>query len=215
MPPNQKAPQGGADFADSWFDGGISLCYGALMNKSILQMVAVLVAAGLLAGLLAGCSQQFSVSINEQAVYDPSGRLVLGGFGGQVQDPNLQGCVNFTMSQQGIAEPQQLTRLACPDSEISQLDDISQFSQLRFLDLANNDLSDISPLRRLRALSDVNLNGNAISDISPLLALLAQENSRLKSVRLNGNRDIPCIQLDQLQRGLPQGNLQAPGSCRN
>ena len=159
--------------------------------------------------MLAGCSQRLSVSVNEQAVYDPSGRLIVAGVGAQVRDPNLQGCINFAMGQQGLTEADQLLVLSCPGSEISGLDNISQFNRLRFLDLANNDISDLSPLLRLDSLRGVNLSNNPVGDISPLI-----NNSSVDSVSLTGNYGIPCGQLELLRRRLG-GNLEAPDRCQD
>lgn len=165
---------------------------------------AKLVAAALLV-LLAACSQSFTVSVNNQAVFDPNGRL----FNGDLADPDLQGCVNIAMQQQSIQNAQLLRVLSCGNSEVETLANIEQLTQLRFLDLSNNLIRDVSPLQDLRLLGGLNLMNNAITDISPLLAM-----TNLASVNLVGNNNIPCSQLLSLEERLGS-NMSRPDSCRS
>jgi len=151
------------------------------------------------------CSQRFTVSVNDQAVYDPDGRLLAS----QLSDPNLQGCANYAMSQQELLGLDQLPALSCADSEVGTLDNINQLSRLRFLDLSNNNISNITPLEDLRQLSGVNLSNNQLRDASPLLNI-----ATLVSANLSGNIQIPCEQLAALEKKLGD-NFQAPQSCRN
>lgn len=154
---------------------------------------------------LVSCSQEFTVSVNDQAVFDPRGRL----FTGQLADADLQGCVNFATQQQGLQNPALLTVLSCANSEISDLGNISLLPQLRFLDVGNNNISNITPLEELTQLGGLNLMNNAITDIGVLLNI-----PTLASVSLVGNNEIPCNQL-QLLRARLGDNLSSPESCRN
>jgi len=151
------------------------------------------------------CSQQFTVSVNNQAVFDPTGRLI----SNEVTDPDLQGCINFTIEQQNIRSALELTVLSCADSEVNELENIEQLTQLRFLDLSNNQVSNVTPLEGLRELGGLNLMNNVILDIGPLLTI-----NSLTSVNLIGNEGIPCIQLQLLREKLGT-NLIAPSSCDN
>ncbi len=155
--------------------------------------------------LASSCSQQFTVSLNDQAVYDPGGRLM----NGQLSDPNLQGCANYALSQQGLSSLEQIPVLSCADSEVRTLENIDQLSRLRFLDLGNNSISNITPLEALNQLSGINLTNNEIRDASPLLNI-----PTLNSANLQGNPQIPCEQLEALREKLGE-NLLAPQSCRN
>jgi len=155
--------------------------------------------------LLSSCGQQFTVSLNDQAVFDPSGRLV----SDQLGDADLQGCVNFAMQQQSVELPVQLSVLSCSNSQVRTLDNIGQLTQLRFLDVSNNNISNITPLEELSSISGLNLMNNAITDISVLLNL-----PTLVSVSLLGNDGISCSQLQLLETRLGE-NLIRPGSCRN
>ena len=163
-----------------------------------------LVAAALLISISA-CSQNYTVSVNNQAVFDPTGRL----FNGDLADPDLQGCVNIAMQQQNLQNAELLRVLSCGSSEVETVEAIEQLTQLRFLDLSNNFIHDISPLQGLRSLGGLNLMNNEIADISPLLNM-----ANLASLNLVGNNDIPCQQLLTLEARLGS-NLSRPDSCRN
>ena len=163
-----------------------------------------LVAAALLISISA-CSQNYTVSVNNQAVFDPTGRL----FNGDLADPDLQGCVNIAMQQQNLQNAELLRVLSCGCSEVETVEAIEQLTQLRFLDLSNNFIRDISPLQGLRSLGGLNLMNNEIADISPLLNM-----ANLASINLVGNNNIPCQQLLILEARLGS-NLSRPDSCRN
>lgn len=169
------------------------------MGHSSIKVVFVL----LLAMVLASCARPFTVSVNNQAVYDPSGRIDREA----IADADLQGCVNLAMRQQNVTTPDQLTVLSCADSEVDNLDNISQLRQLRFLDLGNNLISNITPLETMTELGGLNLANNRIYDIRPLFALPS-----LSAVSLLGNDNIPCEQLNQLRERL-SNNLTSPNNC--
>ena len=103
-----------------------------------------LVAAALLISISA-CSQNYTVSVNNQAVFDPTGRL----FNGDLADPDLQGCVNIAMQQQNLQNAELLRVLSCGSSQVDTVEAIEQLTQLRFLDLSNNFIRDVSPLQGL------------------------------------------------------------------
>ena len=147
----------------------------------------------------------FTVSVNDQAVYDPTGRLI----SNEVVDPDLQGCINLAMQQQSITDVAELNVLSCANSEIADLSNISQLTELRFLDLGDNNISNITPLQELAKLSGLNLMNNFITEIGPLLNIAS-----LTSLSLLGNDEIPCSQLDDLIAKLGD-NLTAPENCRN
>lgn len=163
-----------------------------------------LVAAALLISISA-CSQNYTVSVNNQAVFDPTGRL----FDGEFTDPDLQGCVNIAMQQQSTQDAELLRVLSCGSSEVRTVEAIDQLTQLRFLDLSNNFIRDVSPLQGLLLLGGLNLMNNEITDIGPLLTM-----TNLASVNLVGNNNIACQQLLILEDRLGN-NLGRPESCRN
>ena len=153
--------------------------------------------------LIIGCTNQIVVSINEQPIYDPSGRLRQG----EVLDADLQGCINLALQQQNIDFPSELSALSCADAQITDLEKISQLVKLRFLDLGGNNINNITPLEELSILSGLNLKDNQIRDITPLLNM-----PNLTSVNLQGNDGISCSELNRLESrsGL---SVAAPDTC--
>lgn len=159
----------------------------------------------LLASLvISGCARKFSVSVNQQTVYDPrpSTSIV------RVEDPGLQSCINLLVRQQQISDPAQIRVIACPSLEITTLAGIEALSGLRFIDLANNQLSNLDPLRRMNNLSSVNAPDNQLQDITGIMEL-----ATLTSAVFTGNPMIPCDQLDLLQARLAQGLIRSV-DCR-
>ena len=151
------------------------------------------------------CSQPFTVTVNNQAVYDPTGRLIVS----EVVDADLQGCINLAMQQQNVQSAGELTVLSCANSEIQNLERIGQLTQLRFLDLSNNKISNLTPLEELSLLGGLNLSNNQISNLGPLLNMPS-----LTSVSLIGNNGISCVQLSLIENRFGD-NLTPPESCRN
>ena len=126
-------------------------------------MPRVCTALGLL--LLSCCGQNYVVTVNQQAVYDPAGinsRIL-------VVDSDLQGCINFALLQQQLDDPEQLTVLSCSNSEVQTLLGIERLPQLRYLDLSDNRINNLTPLENLHRLSALYVNDNLLTNISPLL----------------------------------------------
>lgn len=154
---------------------------------------------------LAGCGQNFTVSVNDNAVYDPQGRLP----SNQTVDADLQGCINLTLRQQGLEDASELLALSCSNAGISNLENISTLNHLRFLDLSYNNISNLTPLSAMNQLSGLVLVENEITNINPLFII-----PTLSSVNLSGNDNISCNQLDRLQQRMGN-NLVRPSNCRN
>jgi Leucine-rich repeat (LRR) protein len=154
---------------------------------------------------LGSCSQQYTVSVNSQAVFDPNSRLP----SNEVVNADLQGCINLALRQQLEEQPAQLNVLSCSNSQVTKLNNIGQLTGLRFLDLGDNSITNITPLENLTLLGGLNLANNFITDISTLINLRS-----LVSVSLEGNNKIPCSQLRALQNRLKE-NLTRPTSCEN
>lgn len=152
--------------------------------------------------LLTSCSRKFSVSVNEQVLYDPRPGHVV-----SMADAGLQSCINVALRDGELNGATDVQILACPALEIETLGGIEQLDNLRYLDLAGNQLEHLDELRRMPRLSSVNAPNNALNDISGLLAV-----SSLTSAVLTGNHNIPCQQLDTLAQRLGQ-NLIRPAQC--
>lgn len=154
---------------------------------------------------LQSCTRQFSVSVNEQTLYDPRTQLPVV----QLSDPGLQGCVNIALQQQQVQSINELSALSCANSEVVRLDGLEQLHALRFLNLSDNNIDDLNPLQALGQLSGLSLANNPISDVAALLSLPS-----LNVVNLLGSEDIPCSQLNLLEQKIGTG-LQRPANCRN
>ena len=165
-------------------------------NKNFLLLL-------LLTGIVSACAQNYSISVNDQALFDPSERLPTG----EVTDADLQGCINLALIQQNVDNAAGLSVLSCPNSNVSSLVAIELLPRLRFLDLGNNNISNVTPLENLPLLSALNLSENAIVDTGPLLNL-----ENLTSLNLQGNDGIPCSQVAELRERLKE-NLLGPESC--
>ncbi|MDO8908067.1 MAG: hypothetical protein Q7W55_06160 [Pseudohongiella sp.] len=153
--------------------------------------------------LLSGCSRKFSVSLNEQLLYDPRpGNMLV-----QVADAGLQSCINVLMRDRSLTDPALVQVLACPALEIESLAGIGQLTNLRFLDVAGNLLSNLDGLGGLSNLSSVHAPDNRLLDVSALLSV-----PTLSSAVLTGNHQIPCVQLETLAARLG-GNLLKSEGC--
>jgi Leucine-rich repeat (LRR) protein len=161
----------------------------------VLMLIALL--------LLSGCGRKFSISVNDQMLYDPrpGSALVV------VADAGLQSCINVLVRDRQITDVSQIQVLACPMLEIESLAGIGQLVNLRFLDLAGNQLVNLDGLANARSLSSINAPDNRLQDISAILRI-----PTLSSAVMTGNVLIPCSQLAQLQEKLAN-NLLAPDSC--
>lgn len=155
--------------------------------------------------LLAGCNTPYTVTLNERILYSPNPLST----SGLLEDPNLQGCLNETMKANEMEDPESIRLLACPSADIESLVGIEALSNLEHLDLSDNDITDLSPLASLGNLRVLGLRDNNIRSIMPLLDLPV-----LRFVSLQGNPDIPCRQLEWLQKKIGNAfNLPIP--CRS
>ncbi len=152
---------------------------------------------------ISACSSPYTISVNNNAVFDPQDRL----YTGEVRNADLQGCINFALTQQKLKSSEELQVLACANSEVTELTNIANLTELRFLDLGSNRISNLAPLERLRKLSGLNLSNNQVKDISPLLRI-----ATLRSLSLIGNNQIPCDDVALLENKLG-ANFTAPESC--
>lgn len=152
---------------------------------------------------LSGCARKFSVSLNQQMLYDPRPGNVLV----SVPDAGLQSCINVLMRERALSDVSEIQVLACPALEIASLQGIDQLSNLRFLDVAGNQLTNLDGLGSLSRLSSVNAPNNRLQDVAALLDIPA-----LSSAVLTGNPMLPCIQLQELGQRLGNNLLRAE-SC--
>lgn len=173
-----------------------------LPSQSQTRLIGLLLILILCTGL-GSCARKFSVSVNEQVLYDPRGtRDVV-----TVASAGLQSCINLLVRQREFSNTTQIQVMACPSLEIDSLNGIGALSNLRFLDLAGNLLVHLDELRHLTRLSSVNAPYNQLQDISGILNIAS-----LTSAVLTGNNAIPCAQLNTLEQRLGP-NLIRPDQC--
>jgi Leucine-rich repeat (LRR) protein len=153
--------------------------------------------------VLTTCARKYSVSVNQNTVYDPRGRMTEVRF----PDPGLQACVNMRLQQQQLDSVEEITILTCPGLEIRSLEGIQAVSNLEFLDVTDNRLAYLTGLRTLNNLRSVTASGNPLIDISALFALPA-----LNAATFNNANSIPCAHLDRLAQK-PGLNLVRPLQC--
>ncbi len=79
-----------------------------------------------------------------------------------------------------------------------QLEHLSGLTKLTALDLRQNRLTDVSALAGLTQLAYLTLNDNQLTDASPLMTL-----KKLKRLNLNNNSELTKVQIDELQKALP------------
>ena len=159
-------------------------------------------AINLALALISGCST-YTLSLNNQPLYDPGDKL----YTGEIKNADLQGCINIAIKQQNVKTSSELTILSCSSSEISALSDLTLLSQLRFLDLGNNKITDLKPLEQLRYLKGLNISNNSVKDITPLLSLPS-----LVTLNLIGNNEISCASIQKMKNKMSRGLLK-PGRC--
>ncbi len=153
--------------------------------------------------LLTTCARKYSVSVNQNTVYDPRGRITDVRF----PDPGLQACVNMRIQQQQLESVEKITVLTCPSLEIRSLDGLQAVTNLEFLDVTDNRLTYLTDLRTLNNLRSVTASGNPLIDISALFGLPA-----LNAAVFNNTSNIPCAHLDRLEQKLGE-NLIRPLQC--
>lgn len=153
--------------------------------------------------VLEGCNRLYSISVNEQVLYDPRpGNAVI-----RFADPGLQSCVNLRLRQEPSLAPEDITILSCAGLEIESLEGVSALRGLRYVDVGDNELEHLDALGRLPRLVSVRAPDNPLTDISALLRI-----DSLTTAVLTGTSRIPCSQLDTLQERL-DNDLLRPARC--
>lgn len=153
-------------------------------------MVYKIVCTAILANLMTGCAK-YSVAVNERTVYTPP--PIFTAF--STQDANLQRCIDATIKEGRLTQPEQLKRLFCPNSEIKTLNGIEVFTEISVLDLSHNQISSAGPLSKLKHLKKVNLTGNALTKIAQV-----KWSASLEQLVVKGNQSLDCELTDQLKQ---------------
>jgi len=152
---------------------------------------------------LAGCGG-YQVVLNDNILYNPTGVPLPPSL---VNDANLQGCLNQVFNSSGNDDPESITLLACPSAGIQSLAGIGALPNLEQLELSDNNITDLRPLQNLKNLRVLSVRNNRVNNINTLIALPI-----LRFIALQGNINIPCKQLDELEEKI--GNsLSRPTIC--
>lgn len=95
------------------------------------------------------------------------------------------------------------------NSNISNLDGIEIFSNVRDLDLSNNNIVDISELSKLKNIVEINLEGNKIKDVTPL----ANYENYIYKINLSNNniKDVSSLAKLNIANLVLTGNNEIKG----
>lgn len=95
------------------------------------------------------------------------------------------------------------------NSNISNIDGIEIFSNVRDLDLSNNNIVDISELSKLKNLVEINLEGNKIKDVTPL----ANYENNIYKINLSNNniKDVSSLAKLNITNLVLTGNNEIKG----
>jgi len=171
----------------------------AKINKIELRNSLFLVLSTL---FLSSCSQ-YDIKVNEQLIY--AAEKPFTDF--KVTDPNLQTCIDQTLKDQNATSAASLTRLACTNAGITNLEGLRVFPQLQHLSLHSNHITSLSELATLSELRELNVADNSLKDASGILSLL-----KLEKVDLRNNPTLECRELTQLQ-SFTQVEVLSPKQC--
>lgn len=160
-------------------------------------------AALLVSTFLGACSSSYRVVLNDNILYSPTSSPQPS----LLADANLQGCLNQQFASAGNNDPESIRLLACPSAGIESLSGIRALPNLEQLELSDNRISDLSPLLALKNLRVLSIRNNRVTNVNALMSLPI-----LRFVALQGNDNIGCRQLDELQEKI--GNsLNRPERC--
>lgn len=116
----------------------------------------------------------YDVSLNNQSVYELPQILSVA----NIQDVNLQRCVNQTIKDEKVTALNQLTRLSCTYAGIVSLEGLQQLEKLKEINLSHNNVRDILAVFDMQNLDTLHINNNPELRCSQLKLL--RSNSRIK-----------------------------------
>lgn len=119
----------------------------------------------------------------------------------------LESCVENSLYDPRIRYVNQVESIDCSYGQLTSLDGLEAFFNLRYLQAYNNNISDISAITELTSLINLNLGDNAISDLTSISGL-----PFLRDLELNSNRIVDLSGLSDLPSlsflGLSNNNIQ-------
>ncbi|WP_018414720.1 trypsin-like serine protease [Teredinibacter turnerae] len=108
-----------------------------------------------------------------------------------VDDQNLQACIEQTALSRGWTRIDEVSEVICENANVTSLDGLAVYTQLRTLGLAGNPLQDLTVLPELSNLQQLDLANTAIADLGTLA-----EMPWLSSVSLSGLDHITCVDVN-------------------
>lgn len=97
----------------------------------------------------------------------------------------------------------ELESLSLSDNKLTDLSPLSGLTKLSSLQLSDNNISDLSPLSGLTQLKTLYLDGNPIQDFTPLYSLSSLKTLSMKDI------SVSTRQLEELQEALPDCSIYA------
>ena len=104
----------------------------------------------------------------------------------------------------GLEELIHLKELRIYNNQLTDVTGLEKLTQLRYLNLAANQLTDLRGLEKLTQLETLWITRNQLVDVMGLKKL-----TKLKSLNLSDNPDLTKVQIAELQKALPNCNIQS------
>ena len=127
---------------------------------------------------------------------------------GELTDVDLEKVTSLGLSQnkltdvKGLEKLTQLTKLYLNNNKLTDVKGLENLSQLESLYLNDNQLTNVRGLEKLTQLKSLNLMGNQLTDVKGLEKL-----TQLETLFLLGNPDLTKAQIEQLQKALPNCDI--------
>lgn len=129
-----------------------------------------------------GACQDYDFKVNDKVVYSPALYRDY-----TTPDQGLRECLQQTIKDRGVTEPQQLDILDCSSAGIQSLEGLSVFTGLIAARFSDNEIRNLVELGAMDSIEVLYLDDNAIIDPVPLYRLRA-----LRELELSGNAALQC-----------------------
>ena len=106
---------------------------------------------------------------------------------------------NNLVDANGLEKLTKLWTVSFQHNQLTDVKDLDKLTQLKELWLNGNKLTDVKGLEKLTQLTNLHLYGNKLTDVKGLEKL-----TQLKKLYLKDNPDLTKVQIDELQKALPE-----------
>ena len=137
-----------------------------------------------------GACQDYDFKVNDRVVYSPALYRDY-----TTPDQGLRECLQQTIKDRGVTEPQQLDILDCSSAGIQSLEGISVFTGLIAARFSDNEIRNLVELGAMDSIEVLYLDDNEIIDPVPLYRLRA-----LRELELSGNAALQCPKPGSLEQ---------------